>query len=309
MSVIYKGKILDTNLSRNANGGTEQMRKRLIENIDQSLLENVAIHLSRVRTFYEDVPNILWCHDLPSDPENNHLHNNGWQKFSLFVFVTCWQRDMFVEKFKIPYSKCTVIENAIEPAQNIQKDSNKIRLIYHTTPHRGLELLYHSYNVISKEFKDEVHLDIFSSFEIYGWKERDKPYEDLFQKLSDHKYITYHGSQPNSVIREYLSKAHYYPYPCIWQETSCISLIEAIEHKVIAIHPNYGALPETAGQNTYMYNYSDDVNEHLNRFHVMLYSIIKSNLHNYNFKNINTNIRHDISTFTNKWTNLLKEFK
>jgi UDP-glucose:(glucosyl)LPS alpha-1,2-glucosyltransferase len=307
MSVIYRGVVLDTLLSKAANGGTEQMRKRLIDNIDQSLFQNVAIHLSRVRNLYDDVANILWCHDLHNDPENDHLHNNGWQKFSLFVFVTCWQRDMYIEKFKIPYSRCIVIHNAIEAAQSITKDADKIRLIYHTTPHRGLELLYHSYNSISKEFKDKLHLDVFSSFEIYGWKERDKLYQNLFQKLSDHDHITYHGSKSNAVVREYLSKAHYFPYPCIWQETSCISLIEAIEHHTIAIHPNYGALPETAGQNTIMYDYTDDINEHFTVFNRALYETVKNNL--YTRKIINRNTNHNISTFIDKWTNLLKEFK
>jgi UDP-glucose:(glucosyl)LPS alpha-1,2-glucosyltransferase len=307
MSVIYKGKIIDTNLSRSAMGGTEQMRNRLIKCVDSSLLENVAIHFSRVRQIYDDVHNIMYCHDLAEDPENRILENRGWERFKTLVFVSCWQRDGYVNRFKIPYSMCRVIENAIEPAENVDKSGNKIRLIYHTTPHRGLELLYPVFVALAKsdQLKDRIHLDVFSSFEIYGWKERDKQYVSLFDAIKKHPNITYHGSQSNEVVREYLSRAHYFPYPCIWKETSCIALIEAIEHGVVAIHSNLGALPETAGQNTYMYEYTDDITTHMNRFHTMLFAVLLHDLRAY--KVINTNLRHRIDTFTNKWTNLLRE--
>jgi UDP-glucose:(glucosyl)LPS alpha-1,2-glucosyltransferase len=306
MSVVYKGEIIDTNLSRSAMGGTEQMRARLINTVDSSLLQKVAIHFARVRNIYEDVPNIFYAHDTAEDVENNILENNGWKKFLLFVFVSCWQRDSYISRFKIPYSLCRVIENAIEPAKDISKSSDKIRLIYHTTPHRGLEILYPVFDALTTNsyFKEKLHLDVFSSFEIYGWKERDKHYKNLFENLQNHSNITYHGAQPNSTVREHLARAHYFPYPCIWKETSCISLIEAIEHKVVAIHPNYGALPETAGQNTFMYDYTENVEDHVNQFYNVLYVVIKNDLKTR--KLINSNHKHHIQTFTNKWTNILK---
>jgi len=304
MSAIYKGNIIDTNLSRSAMGGTEQMRARLLSNVDKSLLENVAIHFSRVRQIYPDVLNIFYAHDTSEDPENKILENSGWKQFSFFVFVSCWQRDTYISRFGIPYSKCAVIENAIEPADDINKDTNQIKLIYHTTPHRGLELLYPVYEKLSSKYGSDIHLDVFSSFEIYGWKERDKKYQPLFDKLIQHPHITYHGTKPNSVVRDYLSKAYYFPYPCIWKETSCIAMIEAIEHGVIPVHPNLGALPETAGLNSYMYDYTEDHNSHANKMYAELDRLIGYNAHI--TKKINKNPRHNIEIFTAKWTNLLK---
>ncbi len=306
MSCIYKGSVIETKLSQNSFGGTEQMRSRLLVGVDNLLLSKVAIHFSRPRTIYRDVPNILYCHDTTEDPENSILKNNGWQNFDKFVFVSCWQRDQYVAMFGIPYSKCIVIENAIEPANDIDKSSDQLRLIYHTTPHRGLELLYPIYDAISKEMGSKMHLDVFSSFELYGWKSRDKNYEVLFKNLQAHEHITYHGYKPNSVIRDYLAKAHYFPYPCIWKETSCIALIEAMEHGVVAIHPNYGALPETAGTNTFMYDYSENLNEHATRFYQTLKIVLDNNLGKY--KQINKNIKHNINCFNSKWNNILKAY-
>jgi UDP-glucose:(glucosyl)LPS alpha-1,2-glucosyltransferase len=308
MSCIHKGEIIDTNLSHSAMGGTEQMRARLLNGVDTELLKNVAIHLSRVREIYKDVSNILWCHDLSDDIETKILENGGWKQFSKLVFVSCWQRDSYTQKFDIPYSRCLVIENAIEPAEKIEKPSGRLNLIYHTTPHRGLEILYPVFDALTQfqELKNRLHLDVFSSFGVYGWKERDKNYQSLFQKLHDHPNITYHGAQSNQVVREYLAKAHYFPYPCIWKETSCIALIEAIEHDVVAIHPNLAALPETAGQNTYMYDYTDNLEDHVNRFYHTLLLVLRHDLRHH--KEINSSPRHNIKTFQNKWTALLKEY-
>ena len=105
MSCIYKGVVIDSELSANSKGGSEMMRQRLIDNMDAEVLEKVAIHLSRPRELYDDVPNIFWCHDLSEDPENQILKDEGWQKFAHFVFVTAWQRDQYIMRFGIPYGK------------------------------------------------------------------------------------------------------------------------------------------------------------------------------------------------------------
>jgi UDP-glucose:(glucosyl)LPS alpha-1,2-glucosyltransferase len=311
MSVIYKGQIIDTNLSRSAMGGTEQMRARLVNGVDSSLLQNFAIHFSRVIQIYDDVQNIFYAHDTAGDPANSMLDNDGWKRFDLFVFVSCWQRDSYVTRFRMPYSKCRVIENAIEPAPRpLVKSDSEIRLIYHTTPHRGLQILYPVFDALTKNkslSETRLHLDVFSSFEVYGWKERDRQYQSLFEKLKAHPNITYHGTKPNSVVRDYLSRAHYFVYPSIWPETSCIAMIEAIEHGVIAIHPNLAALPETAGRNTFMYDYTDDVNEHAARVYDYVLSAIACELQKH--KVINTNPRHHIATYISRWTNLLKEIQ
>ena len=127
MSCVYKGEIINSEQSANANGGTEMMRQRLIDNIDKEVLEKVAVHLSRPRELYDDVPNVLWCHDLAEDPENQILKDGGWQKFNHFVFVSAWQRDQYVVRFGIPYSMCSVIHNAVEKKYDPkQKDMETI---------------------------------------------------------------------------------------------------------------------------------------------------------------------------------------
>lgn len=314
MSCIYKGNVIDTNLSHNARGGTEMMRERLLKVVPSSLLYNYAIHFSRPRQLYSDVKNIFYAHDLASDPENKILSNEGWKSFTKFVFVSHWQRDQYIMLYKIPYSLCTVIENAIETdfEYNARSTNGPIRFIYHTTPHRGLELLYPIFDALSKEFNN-IHLDVFSSFDIYGWKQRDEQYQNLFDKLNNHSKIKYHGTKSNQEVIDALKQSHIFLYPCIWQETSCIAMIEAIRCGCLVIHPNLGALPETASNTTAMYDYNENANEHANAAYKVTKNILL--LENDKPGFINTFAadstrelkKYSLTTYQAKWSNLLEQ--
>lgn len=316
MSCVYKGKIIDTNLSKNARGGTEMMRERLLRYVPSSLLENFAIHISRPRNIYNDVKNIMWAHDLSEDPENKILLNGGWKIFDKFVFVSYWQRDQYIKTFGIPYSKCTVIENAIECYYDGPKPSNKIHFIYHTTPHRGLEILYPVFDALSKKF-DNIHLDVFSSFKVYGWEQRDEPYKKLFDDLNKHNNITYHGAKDNSDVLKALEHSHIFVYPSIWQETSCIAMIEALRTGCLVVHPTLAALPETASNSTVMYDYTEDKNEHANKFYSILHQLLTleenrpGSIAEYAKARSQYNSyfgsKHNVEHFGTKWKHLLIE--
>lgn len=313
MSCIYKGSVIDTTLSQNSRGGTEQMRDRLMRNADPHLLSSVAIHFSRPRELYQDVSNVLYCHDLPGDPENKILQNDGWKQFAHLVFVSAWQRDHYISMFGIPYSKCSVIPNAIELEYSYEvKQSDQIRFIYHTTPHRGLELVYPIVDALSKKF-DNIHLDVYSSFGIYGWEQRDAPYKELFDKIRNHSHMTYHGARSNNEVLSALKKSHIFLYPSIWQETSCIAMIEAIRSGCLCIHPNYGALSETAAGATIIYNYTENPSDHANLAYAITNNVLTIQQTDKEFFNritANTSFelpRNSINQFSASWNTLLKE--
>ena len=312
MSCIYKGDVVETELSKNSSGGTEMMRQRLVDGVGSEVLSKVAVHLGRVRELYEDVPNVLWCHDLAEDPENEMLKDGGWQKFTHFVFVTAWQRDQYIMRFGIPYGKCSVIHNAVEVKYDPEeKDMETIRFVYHTTPHRGLELLVPIFASLAKEF-DNIHLDVYSGFEIYGWKNRDEAYKPLYEQIEQHPNMTYHGVKSNDEVLVALKKSHIFLYPNIWKETSCIALLEAIKSQMICIHPNYGALPETGANATIMYDWNEDMNHHAN----YAFSVAKQVLtamkddpnyfNGFTFSDRFALARNNIQSFSTMWNTLLR---
>ena len=93
--------------------------------------------------------------------------------------------------------------------------------------------------------------------------------------------MTYHGYQPNDVVRKALQEAHIFGYPNIWPETSCIAAIEAMSAGCEVVCPNFAALPETTGSFARMYNFHEDVNEHANIFVNQLYHSINQRLSDY----------------------------
>lgn len=267
--------ILDDNvtkdeLSANAMGGTELMKYGLAGRLRPELRDKVQIICSRVREVDPDKPSILWLHDLPTDPESSKIDDAEWRKqFAKFVCVSDWQMGQYNLYKRLPYGESVVLKNAIDPLPVTQKNFDQIRIIYHTTPHRGLELLYPVFEELSKHH-DNVVLDVYSSFNLYGWPQRDEPYKKLFEKLEQHPKINYHGSQPNEVVREALQQAHIFAYPSIWPETSCICLMEAMSAGLLCVHPNFAALPETAAGWTSMYQWNEDPSKHASIFYQYL---------------------------------------
>jgi len=253
-----------------ARGGTEMMKEGLLERLDPDLASQFNIICSRVRDISDEKKNILWLHDTWDDPEAQHLREaESRSRFAKLVFVSNYQFQTYHLGHGIPYRESVVLKNAITPIDLDEKDkeADVIRLIYHTTPHRGLEILVPVFDHLwNNGYEDKIHLDVFSSFNIYGWPQRDEPYQELFQKCKDHPGITYHGSVENNVVREYLKQAHIFAYPNIWTETSCISVIEAMSAGCAVICPNYAALSETTGNFANMYQWHEDPNSHANIF-------------------------------------------
>ena len=312
---IIDGVLERNDININANGGTEMIAEEMVRRIPKETLEGFQIIHSRpnYHELSDDHKKILVCHDLPGDPEIAHLKDGGWEKYDKLVFVSNWQLQMYNAFLGVPYSHSYVMKNAINPIiedfdddglmANKMHQTDKIKLIYHTTPHRGLEILFPVFDFLSKEY-DNLELDVYSSFAIYGWEQRDEPYKQLFDDLNDHPNINYHGYQPNDVVRKSLAEAHIFAYPSIWQETSCIALIEAMSAGCVCVHPNLAALPETSAGFTNMYQWHENKQEHTSIF----YNILKQSIEilSKNLFAMNNQVSYTNSIYT--WENREKEW-
>jgi UDP-glucose:(glucosyl)LPS alpha-1,2-glucosyltransferase len=281
------------NLSANSKGGTELMLQRLYSgDIPRDLLKHFQIIPSRVRELKEDKVRILYLHDLPGDPESDHLKNGGWSRFHRLVFVSHWQAQRYIDFYQIPWSKCIVMQNAIDPSQRMiyfQPDPEQIKLVYHTTPHRGLDILVAVFEKLAEKYS-QIHLDVYSSFKIYGWKDPQQ-YVDLFERIKAHSQMTYNEPIANDQIRKVLSEADIFAYPSVWTETSCISLMEAMSAGLMCVHPTLGALPETAANWTRMYRYHETPQQHANLFYAVLDGAIADRIEASQYPDYNTQLR------------------
>lgn len=260
--------------NKNAMSGSELMMTELEKNLDKDLLDNFQIVLSRpeLHELDENKVRILWCHDLAEDGQvASFLSNEGWRRFHRFVFVSNWQCQRYIERYNIPWERTIVMRNAINPIDvDIEKkwtfpeEDAQINFVYHTTPHRGLHILAPVFAHLCEEFSN-IHLDVFSSFKIYGWEQEDQrpEFQQVFDMIKEHDHMTLHETLPNADMQRHLAeKAHVFSYPSTHTETSCRALIEAMSAGCMCIHPNNGALFETAAQFTFMYHYDTNPQRH-----------------------------------------------
>jgi len=296
-------------------GGTELLMNRLKEAVPEDLMSNFQIIPTRLTESLDETKiRIAYIHDLAGDPSLDYLKYSGWKKFHLLVFVSNWQMQSFIKEYNIPWSKCIVIENSILPIEgvDVNKPTDTVRLIYTPTPHRGLNILATVFPSLLEKYPN-LELDVFSSFDLYGWSERDKEYEALFDFCRQHPKINYHGSQSNDIVREALAKSHIFAYPSTWQETSCLCLIEAMSAGLTCVHSNLGALYETSANWTYSYQFQEDINKHSLSFKSMLDIAISNYTDGYNIGAKLQNQKSYVDQIHNwnfrkiQWNNLLTQ--
>ena len=228
-------------------GGDNQLRFLLKYLPDESFKDiNLILNSTSHDLIERDKINVLWVHHFVNQKEIQNLGSKDYvDKLDWIVFNSNWNFEKYVYQFKIPESKSIVIRNAIEKIDFKKKPKDKISLIYHTTPWRGL---VHLLKVFKNLNLENVELNVCSSTIIYGKKFDDqlgKKYENIFNECKNTKNVSYSGFLENKKIIELLKNMHIFSHPSIWPETSCISAIEAMASGCEVVTTNLGALYET----------------------------------------------------------------
>jgi glycosyltransferase involved in cell wall biosynthesis len=299
-------------VNKNSKGSSERAADWVVSILDPKYHDKFQLIPSRVRELHDDRIRIYWLHDLPWDPELQHLKDeNSRNRFHKIVYCGNWQMNTFHSFLGMPQTQqFAVIDNAIDPFPEISKPDPKdeIRLIYTSTPQRGLSLLVPVFEQLCKKY-DNLVLDVFSSYKIYGWGEQDKQFEELFDRCRNHPNINYHGFADNNEVRKAYKKAHIFSYPSIWPECNSHSLIEAMSAGCIAVHPNFAGLTDTSGGITAQYQWDNDASVHANLFYSVLEdSIIKIKTMNMlpylNFQKNYADYRYNRKRIAQQWNNL-----
>ena len=235
-------------------GGTELQLSFLNKYVDKSLLDKVQICTSipgKVPLDPNKV-NILWQKNSYDQPNLYPWFKNkaNHHKYDWYVFNSHWNHEKFRMMFGLPTEKCIVIKNGvdkIEQSKPYQK-GQPIKIIHQNTPWRGLSILLGAMQLVKNPL---ITLDVYSSCEVYGkdfMDKNDKDYEALYDQAKSLPNVNYIGYKPNEYIRENIKNYNMYVYPSIFEETSCISLLEAMSAGLYSIVTNYGALFETGAE-------------------------------------------------------------
>ena len=232
-------------------GGTELQHQFLEKYVDKDLLDKFQICTSvpgKVPLAKNKI-NILWQKMAPDQPHFQDFFKDKKQinQYDYFVFNSHWNYEQFRKTFSLPEHRCTVIKNGIPDItkRDPEPRRDKIKLIYHPTPWRGLSVLLGAMQLVNNP---NIILDVYSSTQVYGddyKKEHDHIYKDLYDQARKLPNVNYIGYKPNDYILENLHTYDAFVYPNTWEETFCISALEALACGLYVATTDNGALYET----------------------------------------------------------------
>jgi hypothetical protein len=263
------------------------INKNIFENVEYipigyfgAFVKSTYIHTCIISRFTEYIPlaiknqtkNVyLVLHDLMPNgviiPIDNKLKNifclSEWHvKYFLNIFPQ-------FENITIPFyygidifkfdSEVKLIKETNLPKQNIQFNIFEItqkipfKFIYSSFPNRGLfELLKMWINIVSRYPKASLH--IYSDVD-GKWVNNVVP--DLMKEIkkilnfyeNNSKYNVYcHGWVNKDILAEAWKTSEYWFYPCTFEETFCLTAVEAALSKTLAITNGLAALQNTVGE-------------------------------------------------------------
>jgi len=260
-------------------GGSENQLRLLLKYLPDESFKNINLILNNANhdLIEKDKINVLWMHHFVNQKEAQNLGLKDFvDKLDWIVFNSNWNFEKHVYQFKIPENKSIVIRNAIEKIDFEEKPKDKISLIYHTTPWRGLTLLLKAFKNLRLE---NVELNVCSSTIIYGKKFDSvlgKTYESIFNECKNTKNVNYFGFLDNKKIIQMLKKMHIFSHPSIWPETSCIAAIESMAAGCEVVTTNLGALSETCSSFGTFVNFDRNFDNLEKKYREVLLNSIKN---------------------------------
>jgi glycosyltransferase involved in cell wall biosynthesis len=196
----------------------------------------------------------FWTGDNYDLPQNLGIGDKRVvSKIDRLLAVSAWHAEKLCYLSGFPKEKAYVLRNGVcseyfkERPEKIKK-----RLIYSSTPYRGLKFLPQIFKSL-KEKHPELELHIFSDYKVYG-ENANQAYAGLIaefnlmkEEFSKIDACHLHGNVKQSQLAKEMLISAVLAYPNTFEETSCITAMEAQAAGCVVITSNLGALPETIG--------------------------------------------------------------
>ena len=179
-------------------------------------------------------------HDLLSPEMVIPIHN----KIKWLFGLTDWHSQLIKQTF--PQFNVKTLNYGIKLNEIVKSASVKNSFIYSSFPNRGLSVLLKMWSRIIKQFPDST-LNIYC--DLNGKWVNDVAPEEMNQikKLLslNKKGIIVHGWVSKETLTKAWETAEYWLYPCIFQETYCLTAMEAALSKTFVVSNKLAGLAET----------------------------------------------------------------
>jgi glycosyltransferase involved in cell wall biosynthesis len=239
----------------NPYGGTEIQLEYLHKYVSKELLDkvNITTSIPEKTPLVINKTNILWVHNSYDQPNLYPWFKNklNHRKYDWYVFNSHWTYEKYRMIFDIPTDISLVIKNGFDDDLIVKsefKPKEKLKLVYTSTPWRGLDVLLSAMEQIKT---DKVELDIYSSTQIYGdafKKISDNQFTVLYDKAKTIKNVNYKGYLNHKELMKVLHTYDAYIHPSTFEETFCLAAMESLAAGLVTVTTDLGALYETCAE-------------------------------------------------------------
>lgn len=197
---------------------------------------------------------LLWTGDAADQPATFGIGDKRVANLiSGFLAVSHWQANTLSQVSGFPITKTFVLGNGVHEPYFADTGLARVRkrLIYTSTPYRGLKLLPEIFAKL-KTVHPDAELRVVSGFDVYaglpGFGDAAmQEFEATKAVLMKLPGCTLVGNITQAELAKELLQASVLSYPNTFLETSCISALEAQAAGAVVVTSKRGALPETVG--------------------------------------------------------------
>ena len=190
---------------------------------------------------------IIWAHDNCDQIAHYNLPENI-DKVDAIVCVSRWEKEQYIKFKRAPEEKLVVIPNGI--AEEFKPYGKKSKTaIFFSAPHKGITALPKVWKQIVKNHPD-AKLKVFSSFDLYGSghveKNKIPEYIEAIEELKELQGVEYSKCIDREELLPHIQDAAFFMHPNLWEETFCVSMVEAMACGCYPIVSDIGALREVS---------------------------------------------------------------
>jgi glycosyltransferase involved in cell wall biosynthesis len=193
--------------------------------------------------YYDNILNVyLWVHDvLPQVEKNSPLFQTHPLKFRGLITLSDWHAEYVTKRVGVPRSLVHISRNAIYterflPEKPVEKQP--FRFIYMSDAFRGLGYLLNMIGQVKERYpQTELYIYTRTEHVTDAWK----------HQIDGMPYVHLHARLPQEQISQELLKSDVWLYPTDFEETYCISALEAMAAGCLVATTRLAGLITTVG--------------------------------------------------------------
>jgi len=194
--------------------------------------------------------NIVWVHvpfyRMPYSLSKHFVDLDILPFVDMFLVQSEFHKKDLSENFGIDENKFYIVNNQFNPVKTKEKPKDVINFMYTSQISRGLDVLLKAFDRLKDK---DLHLILHccECDECMNGETLAREAKLIYDKLMANNKMTNLQYSSREDYIETLNRSHIYAYPCTFEETACIGVMEAMSAGVKIVTTDLGALPETTG--------------------------------------------------------------